>query len=236
VLPLKDNVPTRRFPIVTVALIATNVFVYFFIEQAGTPIEQDIVRYSFYPCSVSGPCLGVAQLRETGPITGLFTSMFMHAGFLHLAFNMLFLWIFGNNIEDAMGRIRFLVFYLLAGIAATLLQTIITLTQAGPVAASIPNLGASGAISGVVGAYFVILPMANVLVLFLVIIIPIWFRVPAVFFLAGWFLLQAWQGNFQIEHPSQGGGVAVFAHIGGFLFGLFTVKLFQVREPARPVR
>ena len=235
-LPLKDNVPTRSFPIVTVALIAANVFVYFFLEQGGSPIEQDIVHYSFYPCTVSGPCVGLAQLRETGAISGIFTSMFMHADFLHLAFNMLFLWIFGNNVEDSLGRLRFVVFYLLAGIAATLLQTIVTLTKAGPAAASVPNLGASGAISGVVGGYFVILPTASVLVLFLLIVIPIWFRVPAVFFLSGWFLLQAWQGNFQLEHPAQGGGVAVFAHIGGFLFGLFTIKLFQVREPARPVR
>jgi membrane associated rhomboid family serine protease len=236
VLPLKDNVPTRRFPIVTVTLIAVNVFVYFFLEQGGTPIEEDIVHYSFYPCTVSGPCVGLAQLRQTGAISGMFTSMFMHADFFHLAFNMLFLWIFGNNIEDSMGRLRYIVFYLLAGVAATLLQTIVTLTKAGPAAASVPNLGASGAISGVVGGYFVILPTASVLVLFLLIVIPIWFRVPAVFLLSGWFLLQAWQGNFQLEHPSQGGGVAVFAHIGGFLFGLFTIKLFQVREPARPVR
>jgi len=236
VLPLKDNVPTRRFPIITVTLIAVNVFVYFFLEQGGTPIEEDIVHYSFYPCTVSGPCVGLAQLRQTGAISGMFTSMFMHADFFHLGFNMLFLWIFGNNIEDSMGRLRYIVFYLLAGVAATLLQTIVTLTKAGPAAASVPNLGASGAISGVVGGYFVILPTASVLVLFLLIVIPIWFRVPAVFLLSGWFLLQAWQGNFQLEHPSQGGGVAVFAHIGGFLFGLFTIKLFQVREPARPVR
>ena len=234
-LPLKDNVPTRRFPVVTALLILVNVLVYFLLEQGGSPIEEDIVHFSFYPCTISGPCVGVAEMRETGAVSGMFTSMFLHADFFHLAFNMLFLWIFGNNVEDSMGRLRYLVFYLLAGVAATLLQTIITLTKAGPAAASIPNLGASGAISGVVGGYFVILPMASVLVLFLLIIVPFWLRIPAVFFLAGWFFLQAWQGNFQLEHPAQGGGVAVFAHIGGFLFGLFTIKLFQVREPARPV-
>ncbi len=234
-LPLKDNVPTRSFPIVTVLLIAVNAFVFFFLEVGGSPIEVDIVHYSFYPCTVSGPCVGLAQMRQTGAITGTLTSMFMHADVFHLAFNMLFLWIFGNNIEDSMGRLRFVVFYFLAGVTAIVLQTIVTLTQAGPAAASVPNLGASGAISGVIGAYFVILPTASILVLFLIIVIPVWFRVPAVFVLSGWFLLQAWQGNFQFEHPSQGGGVAVFAHIGGFLFGLFAIKLFQVREPARPV-
>ena len=233
-LPLKDDVPTRSFPLVTVALIVANVLVFFLFEVGGTPIEADIVHYSFYPCTISGPCVGLAEVRRTGPITGIFTSMFMHAGFLHLAGNMLFLWIFGNNVEDSMGRLRFLVFYLAAGVVSTIGQAILTISQAGPAAASIPNLGASGAISGVVGAYFLILPLASILVLFLIIIIPVWFRVPAVFFLAGWFLLQAWQGDFQLEHPAQGGGVAVFAHIGGFLFGLFTIRLFQVREPGRP--
>jgi membrane associated rhomboid family serine protease len=143
---------------------------------------------------------------------------------------MLFLWVFGNNVEDAMGPMRFLAFYVLAGLAATALQTVVTLETAGQAAAEIPNLGASGAISGVLGAYFVLLPRAKVLTLIVVFLREI----PAVFFLGIYFLLQAWQAQFQLDNPPEGGGVAVFAHVGGIVFGLFTVKLFATRAPLRP--
>ncbi len=232
--PIKDNVPTRHFPIVTVALIVANVVAYLW-QVTGTPFEEDVARYSYYPCSYQGPCTGeLAGERELAWYEGAFTSMFMHGDLLHIGGNMLFLWIFGNNVEDAMGRVRYLLFYVLAGLAATGLQTFVTLQTAGADAASIPNLGASGAISGVLGAYFLLLPRASVLTAFFVGFIFFLREIPAFFFLGVYFVFQAWQANFQLQQPPEGGGVAVFAHLGGIIFGLAVVKLFQQRKPLRP--
>jgi membrane associated rhomboid family serine protease len=146
---------------------------------------------------------------------------------------MLFLWIFGNNVEDALGRLRFLVWYVLAGLAATAVQTFVTLRFADLVDASIPNAGASGAIAGVLGAYFVLLPRARVLsvIFFGIILIR---EIPAVFFLGAWFVFQLWDGGFSILHADRGGGVAFFAHIGGFVFGMLTIRLVRTRPPLRP--
>ena len=231
-IPLRDNVPTRNFPVVTVALIVVNVLVFFLYEsRLGLTADNGPVReLAFHPCEVDDSCRTIGQ---GWPLT-LFTSMFMHADIVHLGGNMLFLWIFGNNVEDALGRLRYLVFYLLAGVAATALQTVITLSTASDVGTQIPNLGASGAISGVLGAYFLLLPQASVLTAIFLGIIFFLREVPAFLFLAFWFLFQAWQGNFQLAHAPEGGGVAVFAHIGGFLFGVLAVKLFQTRPPLRP--
>src|SRR5262249_38831759 len=161
------------------------------------------------------------------------TSMFMHGSWIHILGNMLFLWIFGNNVEDALGRFRFLIWYLLAGIAATALQTFVTLKFGSVQDASIPNIGASGAIAGVLGAYFLLLPRAKVLTVIFFGIIFIR-EIPAVWFLGIWIALQLWQGGVGITHPSSTGGVAVFAHIGGFAFGLLTVHLVAKRRPLRP--
>ena len=121
-LPVKDNVPTRSFPIVTVGLIAANVIVWIW-EFTGTPVDQDVLHYGYYPCTLEGPCVAPAALVHHLPwYESVFTSMFMHGSWLHIGGNMLFLWIFGNNVEDAMGPLRFIVFYLLAGLAATGLQ------------------------------------------------------------------------------------------------------------------
>jgi membrane associated rhomboid family serine protease len=228
-LPLRDNVPTRTFPIVTVGLIAANAAVWFW-ELHGSPWEQEVVRYGFYPCSVHGPCVGLALQHHLPWFEGVFTGMFMHAGWEHILGNMLFLWIFGNNVEDALGHVRFLLWYLAAGIAAAGLQTLVTLHYAGAAAASVPNIGASGAIAGVLGAYFILLPRARVLT-WIVIIIR---EIPAFWFLGIWFLYQAYLGDLSLTHPGQSGGVALFAHVGGFLFGVLTVKLVQVRQPLRP--
>jgi membrane associated rhomboid family serine protease len=226
VLPLRDNVPTRSFPVITVALIAANFAVWFWELGARS---REIDNYAYYPCAVDGPCLGAA--RDHLPAwEGAFTSMFMHASWSHILGNMLFLWIFGNNVEDAMGRLRFLVFYLAAGLAATAAQTFVTLQYSGVADASIPNVGASGAIAGVLGAYLLLLPNAMVLTLLGFFLIPI----PAVFFLGFWFLFQLWEGGYSITHPDQGGGVAFFAHVGGFVFGLLLVRAFAVRRPLRP--
>jgi membrane associated rhomboid family serine protease len=228
VLPLHDNVPTRSFPLVTVGLIVTN-FVVWLWELSGGRLERHVADYSYYPCSVTSSCVPFA-VKNVHYWESAFTSMFMHASWAHILGNMLFLWIFGNNVEDAMGHLRFLVFYLCAGLAATALQTYITLQHSSDAGASIPNLGASGAIAGVLGAYIVLLPWAKVLTL--IGIFPI--HIPAVFFLGFWFVLQAMEGNLQLHHPDSGGGTAVFAHIGGMVFGALAVRAFVVRKPLRP--
>src|SRR3954453_7256194 len=232
-LPLKDKVPTRRFPAVTVALIAANLIVWLWELQGG--VEREVLHYGYYPCSVEEPCVQPASLvpHVLPWYEGIFSSMFMHAGWVHIAGNMLFLWIFGNNIEDALGRVRFLLWYLAAGLAATARQTFVTLRFATLLDASIPNVGASGAIAGVLGAYFVLLPSARVLtvIFFGIILIR---EVPALFFLAVWIVLQLWEGGFSLLHPEQGGGVAFFAHIGGFAFGVLTVRAAAIRRPLRP--
>jgi membrane associated rhomboid family serine protease len=227
VLPLRDNAPTRSFPFVTLALIAANAAVWLWELQhaSGTAIE----RYSYYPCSVVGPCLGGA-VDHLSWWESSFTSMFMHGSWTHILGNMLFLWIFGNNVEDALGHVRFLLFYLVSGLVATAGQTYVTLHFAGAAAASVPNLGASGAIAGVLGAYLVLLPNASVLTLVGFFVV----NVPAVVFLGVWFLFQLWEGGFSLTQPSTGGGVAFFAHIAGFVFGLVTVNLLRVRAPPSP--
>lgn len=225
--PIKDNVPTRSFPIVTVALIAINVAVWIFYQVPD--LEGSVMELAYHPCEVENSCPVVG---EDWPLTAL-TSMFMHASWLHIGGNLLFLWIFGNNIEDALGRVRFLAFYLLGGFAATALQTFITLSYGTQLDSEIPNLGASGAISAVLGAYFVLLPRASVVtVIFLLIIFIREF--PAWLFLGFWFVFQLWAGGLSVVQPEAGGGVAFFAHIGGFVFGMAAVWLFRKRRPLRP--
>jgi rhomboid family protein len=228
--PIKDNVPTRSFPVVTVALIAINTAVWLFYEVPD--LNHAVMDLAYQPCEVNDSCPPGTAVGEDWPITSL-TSMFMHGSWLHIIGNMLFLWIFGNNVEDALGRVRFLVFYLLGGYAATALQTFITLAFGTAAEAQIPNLGASGAISAVLGAYFVLLPRASVVtVIFLLIIFIREF--PARLFLGFWFLFQLWLGGFSLFQPEAGGGVAFFAHIGGFVFGIATVNLFVKRRPLSP--
>jgi membrane associated rhomboid family serine protease len=164
---------------------------------------------------------------------GVITSMFMHASWIHIGGNMLFLWIFGNNVEDSMGRGRFLVWYLLAGLAATATQTVVTLATTDAAGASIPNIGASGAIAGVLGAYLLLLPRASVLTAFIIGLIFLR-EIPAVWFIAIWFLLQLVEGGFSIAQPQAGGGTAFFAHVGGFVFGLTTVRLVCKHPPLGP--
>jgi rhomboid family protein len=231
-LPLKDNVPTRAFPAVTVGLIAANVVVWLWEWQTG--VEKEVLHYGYYPCSVEGPCVAPASTVHYLPwFAGVFTSMFMHASWIHIGGNMLFLWIFGNNVEDSMGRARFLVWYLLAGVAATATQTAVTLASTDAAGASIPNIGASGAIAGVLGAYLLLLPQASVLTAFIFGLIFLR-EIPAVWFIGIWFLLQLVEGGFSIVQPQAGGGTAFFAHVGGFVFGVATVRLFTEKPPLRP--
>jgi rhomboid family protein len=227
VFPLKDNVPTRSFPIVTVTLIAINAAVWIFYQLPD--LNGSVVELAYQPCEVTSSCPPGAAVGEGWEITWL-TSMFMHGSWLHIIGNMIFLWVFGNNVEDAMGRLRFLTFYLLSGIAATALQTTVTLWMGTAEDAAVPNLGASGAVSGVLGAYLVLLPQASVLTLVFFFLI----EVPAALFLGFWFLFQLWEGGFSLLMPQAGGGVAFFAHIGGFVFGAATVRLWIKRPPLQP--
>jgi membrane associated rhomboid family serine protease len=229
-IPIHDNVPTRSFPLVTVLLIATNVAVWVFYQLPD--LNGSVRELAFQPCEIDSSCPSGTAVGESSLVTA-FTSMFMHGSWLHIGGNMLFLWIFGNNVEDAMGKVRFFLFYILSGLAATALQTVVTLTAASDFAAAIPNLGASGAISGVLGAYLLLLPRASVRVLIFFFFILFW-ELPAFLFLGFWFLFQLWDGGFSLLHPEAGGGVAFFAHIGGFVFGMATVYLFTVRRPLPP--
>lgn len=225
--PIRDNVPTRSFPVVTVLLIAINVAVWLLYELRDLP--HAVNQLAYHPCEVTRACPIVG---EDWPVTAV-TSMFLHGDWLHIIGNMLFLWIFGNNVEDALGKLRFLLFFLLGGFAATALQTFITLAYGTQSDSEIPNLGASGAVSAVLGAYLVLLPHARVVTLIFVLIIFIR-ELPAWIFLGVWFGLQLWQGGFSLVQPEEGGGVAFFAHIGGFAFGMAAVFLFRIRSPLRP--
>jgi membrane associated rhomboid family serine protease len=229
VIPLKDNVPTRTFPLVTVLLIAANLGVWLFYElPQGT--TRSALRLGFEPCEIQHACTDRGVPYPADAITAMFT----HASWLHILGNMLFLWIFGNNVEDVMGRVRYLVFYLLAGIVATASQSWVTLTFGSSHDAVVPNIGASGAIAGVLGAYLVLLPAARVIafVPLLFFLLPV--ELPAAVFLVFWFLFQLWQAEFSFVVPQGGGGIAFFAHIGGFLFGILAVHAFARRRARAP--
>jgi rhomboid family protein len=234
VLPLKDNVPTRTFPVVTVSLIAVNVLVFLW-ELSGKGLNNHVFGWGYYPCAVDGPCVGFYARHHHELVETVFSSMFMHGGIVHIGGNMLFLWIFGNNVEDALGRVRFLIWYLLAGIAATAAQTFVTIDFGTARDASIPNVGASGAIAGVLGAYFVLLPRASVLTAIFFGFFFIFREIPAILFLGVWIALQALDGTLSLTTPATGGGVAFFAHIGGFVFGVLTAHLVKKRPPLQPV-
>jgi membrane associated rhomboid family serine protease len=265
VLPLKDDIPTSRFPVITVALIAINVAIFIWqlnfptdqkLDQVGFGhIDQSSLEYGAIPyrithaddrdCVIGGVpdsqgqleagvvCPGTAdydravaigrQDAQATPIpidqapwwVTLFSSMFLHGGFLHIAGNMLFLWVFGNNIEDRLGRLWFPIFYLLAGLIAVYTQALIDSSSTAP------TIGASGAIAGVLGAYALLYPRARVLTLIFIVFFVTLVEIPALILLAIWFLLQFVPALGQVAVETGGGqGVAYFAHVGGFIFGL----------------
>ena len=223
-LPLSDGLPARRFPVVNVALIAANVAVWVFYELPD--LGGAVAQASFYPCDVDGTC--AAPLP--GPISWL-TAMFMHASWGHLLGNMLFLVIFGKNVEDAFGHLRYLAFYVAGGFAATALQTAMTLGFASEADARVPLLGASGAISAVLGAFLVLYPYARIKTLVLVFFV----RIPAWAYLGGWFLYQLHEAHDALFTASaEADGVAFFAHIGGFVFGWVLVRALLDAGRIRP--
>jgi len=208
-LPLSDGLPARRFPIVNVGLIVANFAVWIFYELPH--LNSSVYHASFYACSVNNTC----NAPEPWGVSW-FTSMFMHGSWDHILGNMLFLAIFGKNVEDAFGPLRYLAFYFAGGFVAMMTQTAMTLLAGTAADARVPNLGASGAIAAVLGAYFVLYPRSRVLTL-----VAVWpLRIPAYVFLGFWFLFQLWEGNYSLTHPQAGGGVAFFAHVGGFVFGV----------------
>src|SRR5882724_4401282 len=208
-LPLSDGLRARRFPIVNVALIVANFAVWLFYELPH--LRHAVFHASFYPCTVNNSCHG----PESWGVSWI-TAMFLHGSWDHILGNMLFLAVFGKNVEDAFGRIRYLAFYLAGGFVATMTQTAITLLLGTAAEARVPNLGASGAIAAVLGAFFVLYP--NSKVLGLIVFWPV--RISAWFFLGAWFLYQLVEANFGLfGATANGGGVAFFAHVGGFLFG-----------------
>ena len=207
-----DNTSRRTIPVLTYALIAVNVL-FFFVELSGG--DAFVVQWAFVPSRFLA--------SPGGDFLTLFTSMFMHAGWVHLIGNMLYLWIFGDNVEDRFGHIRFLIFYLLCGVAATFAQ------MAFSSGSNVPNLGASGAIAGVLGAYILMFPRGKVNVLMGKAVIPM----PALVVIGLWFVLQFFSGIGSIANTAETGGVAYMAHVGGFIAGLMLALLFRGSQGAR---
>ena len=216
-LPLSDGLSARRFPIVNISIIAANFAVWLFYELPH--LDRAVFHASFYPCTVNNSCHG----PESWGVSWI-TSMFLHGSWDHILGNMLFLAVFGKNVEDAFGHVRYLVFYFAGGFVATMTQTAITLLFGTTVEARVPNLGASGAIAAVLGAYFVLYP--NSTVRGLVVLVPV--QLSAWFFLGAWFLYQLIEANFGfLGAAANGGGVAFFAHVGGFVFGAITAWILM---------
>ena len=220
-LPLSDGIRARRFPVVNVLLVVANFAVWLFYELPN--LNSAIFHASFYPCTVDGACRG----PEPWALSWI-TAMFLHGGWDHILGNMLFLVIFGKNVEDAFGSLRYLVFYFAGGFVAMLTQTAMTLWFGSAADAQVPELGASGAIAAVLGAYFVLYPGSRILTAVPFVLV----RIPAWVFLGLWFLYQLIEANFGLFNAqANGGGVAFFAHVGGFIFGaLLTVLLVRSKR------
>jgi len=216
-IPLRDTIRSRTFPILTYFLIGLNVFV--FLVENSLPVhklDSLVVMYGIVP----------ARLIHS-PFTGfytLFTSMFLHGGWTHLIGNMWALYLFGDNVEDVMGHLRFLIFYILAGVVAGLVHILFN-----PLS-TVPTIGASGAIAGVMGAYFILFPRSTIITLVPLFFLPLFIEIPAVVFIGFWFLSQFFNGTLSLVTPGVLGGVAWWAHVGGFAFGLLFHKLFTGRR------
>jgi membrane associated rhomboid family serine protease len=222
-MPLTDGMPARRFPIVNVLIIVANFIVWIFYELPH--LNSSIAHSSFYACDVSGACHSPLPWGVSW-----FTAMFMHGSWSHILGNMLFLAVFGKNVEDAFGHARYLLLYVAGGFAAAATQAAVTLAAGTAGAAAVPMLGASGAIAAVLGAYWVLYPDARILTL--VFVFPI--RIRASVFLGLWFLYQLVESHFGLT-SAHSGGTAFFAHIGGFVFGVIAAVAL-VKAERRPAR
>lgn len=228
-IPFRDDIPAQRYPVVTVLLILVNIVVFFYQLTLPAGAEAALIyRYGTVPGELTGALLRF-DLPERSAWLGLLTSMFLHGGWFHLAGNLWYLWIFGDNVEDRMGHFRFFLFYILCGLAASALHIV-----SDPVG-SIPAIGASGAISGVLGAYLVFFPFARILTLVPLFLIWPVIPLPALVVLGFWFVVQILNGVAAFSISSGGaGGVAWWAHIGGFVAGMLLARTFgPVRRDRR---
>jgi membrane associated rhomboid family serine protease len=220
-IPVRNAVATRYPPVVTWTLIAVNCAVFLF--QIGlSPLEQEwfVLRFALVPARYFAPSVFGDELT-VGDFLPFITMMFLHGGWLHLIFNMWTLWLFGGTVEDRLGSGRFLAFYLACGLLAALAHILFS-----PMSV-VPTLGASGAIAGVLGGYVRMFPMARIVLLIPIVFVPFFFEVPAILYIGFWFMVQVMQGMTDLMSPSTGGGVAWWAHIGGFLAGLILGPLLQ---------
>ncbi|KPJ86276.1 MAG: hypothetical protein AMS17_13165 [Spirochaetes bacterium DG_61] len=216
--PLKDENPTKTFPYLTIIFIAANCLVYLVQLLAGQNRILIVAKYGVIPFEITRG-VDINPKVAFSPYVTLVTSLFLHGSFFHLLGNMWFLWIFGNNIEDVVGHFKFIIFYLLGGIAASLLQIAVSASS------TVPIIGASGAVSAILGAYILLFPRARVRTLAFIFIFITVISVPAGVFIGIWFFIQLLSSI-----GGRASNVAWYAHIGGFLFGLLTIKLFQKRE------
>jgi membrane associated rhomboid family serine protease len=228
-IPLKDMSPRRSVPVMTLLIIAANVAV--FLYQVSLPehaADAFIMRYGLVPAKISAALAGSHRVTLADGLIPLFTCMFLHGGWLHIIGNMWFLWVFGGNVEDRLGPVTYLVFYLVAGLGSGVAQTLFSWGS------RIPSVGASGAISGILGAYIVFFPYARILTLIPLFIFFFTARIPALVFIGLWFLVQFLSGigSLGAAGTAATGGVAWWAHIGGFLLGVFMARGARGRRPA----
>ncbi len=225
--PLRDTIPSRRVPVVTWGLIAFNCLVFAYqlaLPEGGLP--RFFHLYGMVPARFSSPGWAAEAGYPQSLALPFLTSMFLHGGFFHLLSNMWTLWIFGDNVEDRMGRFRYLAFYLLCGLGAGLVHWLTNLES------TVPTIGASGAIAGVLGAYLVLYPRSRVVTLVPLFFWPLFFEIPALFYLGFWFVSQLLSGASALASGAAGaGGIAWWAHVGGFLAGLALYRLFLERQP-----
>jgi rhomboid family protein len=232
-IPIRDTVPRQNLPIVTWILIFINGVVFFFELTMPPPmLEQFFHLFGIVPARYTHPDWAVWVGFPIDNYWPFLTSMFLHGGWLHIIGNMWALWIFGDNVEDRMGPFRFAVFYVLCGIVAGVTHALTNPNS------TIPSVGASGAIAGVMGAYFVLFPRARVVVLLPILFLPFFFELPAFLYLGFWILMQFFSGTLSLAAPGDVGGVAWWAHVGGFASGVVLQFFFVRRAPAyrRPAR
>src|SRR5882762_2868083 len=224
-IPVRDSIPIRTVPVVTRTLILFNALVFLF-ELALPPeaLERFVYLFGVVPARLTHPDWAAAAGLPGGAYLSLLTHQFLHGGWFHIISNMWALWIFGDNVEDAMGRIRFAAFYLLCGVLAGTTHILVQPDL------TVPSLGASGAIAGVLGAYLMLYPSASIVVLLPIFFFPFFFEVPAVLYLGIWFVTQLLNGTLSLAGPSQMEGIAFWAHIGGFVAGLVLCRLFVRRD------
>ena len=228
-LPLKDNIPSKSFPFVNIGLIVINTALFFYVLSYGQAFDQVVLTLGFVPARFLARVSD--NLISPAGYLPVFSSMFLHANLIHLLSNMWVLWIFGDNVEDCMGHGRYLLFFLLCGVASVFAQAV-----SNPQSA-VPMVGASGAISGVLGAYFLTYPHARILTLVPIVILFYIIELPAYFFLGFWFVIQFIQGSLYSLNAQRvaGGGVAWWAHVGGFVAGVLLLYVFRCKDWRREV-